>query len=82
MSETTHAVLDEHGNVTNLIVLADGSDWEAPEGHSLLDAGDTTPAIGDHWDGVAFQVALLPAAPVDLQAQIDALTEMILGGGL
>ena len=44
--------LIKDGYVVNVIVWEEDSDWEVPEGHYLIDAGDASP--GDTWDGEKF----------------------------
>jgi hypothetical protein len=40
------------GNVVNVIVLADGSDWAAPEGQKIgADGGE----IGQRWNSTAYE---------------------------
>lgn len=80
MAEQSMAVLDERGVVTN-VVIVDGDDrWDPPAGSVLRALDGQPPAIGARWDGTAWQDTSAVQAP-DLQAQIDALTALVLGGG-
>lgn len=64
--------------VVNIIVLAEGSNWTPPNGHTLGDFGGD---IGDFWDGTQY-VKPLPPLPKEtdysnaIQLHIDATAQV------
>jgi len=88
MSTIRTALVDADGIVTNVTLVDPASSWQPPEGLTPIQLADDS-AVGPGWtrdDGQFFP----PAAPapepatkplptvIDLQAQVDALTDMLL----
>lgn len=57
------AVVNEAGEVVNVIEIRPGSNWHPPEGHILVVTDEADPAIGDTWGGEHFVKGTPPRDP-------------------
>ena len=70
-----HALIDEAGNVVNVIELEPGARWAPPEGCTVIKADMCE--IGDSWDGVVLtNTSLIPEPIVEEPRQPTKLDEL------
>ena len=70
-----HALIDEMGNVVNVIELIPGSKWTPPQGHRIVP--DDECQIGDIHDGSAFtRINMIPEPIIDAPRQPTKLDEL------
>lgn len=70
-----HALIDETGNVVNVIELIPGSKWAPPKGHRIVP--DDECQIGDIHDGSAFtRINMIPEPIVEEPRQPTKLDEL------
>lgn len=64
-------IRDTDGYVENIIEWEEGTSWQLPDGHYLIDAGDGSP--GDTWDGTKFVKPELPISEPPRSTHISTI---------
>ena len=70
-----HALIDDAGNVVNVIELIPGTKWTPPKGHRVVQDDDCQ--IGDSYDGTNFtRINMIPEPIVEEPRQPTKLDEL------